>query len=146
VQDNLINQQVLAKQLQLADCTSTIAKNGLEALQLLSVSSFSRHAGPNAPTFDICLMDIEMPVMNGVTACHRIRALEKSGDLIHRVPLIAVTANARQEQIEQFISEGFDDVLTKPFRVPDLLKMVDALLKKFVENGWRSTTKPTTNV
>ena len=133
----MINQQVLAKQLQLADCTSAIAKNGLEALQLLSVSAFSRKAGPNAPSFDICLMDIEMPVMNGVTACHQIRALEKSGDLIYRVPIIAVTANARQEQIAQFISEGFDAVLTKPFRVPDLLKMVDGLLKKFVENGWR---------
>lgn len=88
-------------------------------------------------------MDIEMPVMNGVTACHQIRALEKSGDLIDRVPLIAVTANARQEQVTHFISEGFDEVLTKPFRVPDLLKMVDGLLKKFVENGWRPATRPT---
>lgn len=105
------------------------------------MSSFSRHVGPNGPTYDICLMDIEMPVMNGVTACHQIRGLEKSGELVRRVPLIAVTANARQEQVTQFISEGFDEVLTKPFRVPDLLKMVDALLKKFIENGWRSAPR-----
>jgi CheY-like chemotaxis protein len=139
----LINQQVLAKQLQLADCTSSIAKNGLEALQVLCKSTFARNAPPDAPSFDICLMDIEMPVMNGVTACHRIRALEKSGDLVSRVPLIAVTANARREQVAHFVAEGFDDVLTKPFRVPDLLKMVDGLLKKFVETGWRPTPVPT---
>jgi CheY-like chemotaxis protein len=133
----LVNQQVLAKQLQLADCTSTIAKNGLEALEILSKSSFARHASPTAPSYDICLMDIEMPVMDGITACHRICELEHSGDISHRVPLIAVTANARAEQIENMINEGFDDVLTKPFRVPDLLRTVDILLKRFRENGWK---------
>lgn len=139
----MINQQVLAKQLQLADCTSAIAKNGLEALEVVSTSSFARNPPADAPSFDICLMDIEMPVMNGVTACHRIRALERSGELKSRVPLIAVTANARQEQVAHFISEGFDEVITKPFRVPDLLKMVDGLLKKFNENGWRTASIPT---
>jgi len=138
----LINQQVLAKQLQLADCTSTIAKNGVEALQVLSTSSFARNAPADAPSYDICLMDIEMPVMNGVTACHRIRALEMSGELESHVPLIAVTANARQEQVAHFISEGFDEVITKPFRVPDLLKMIEGLLKRFNENGWRTASPP----
>jgi len=70
------------------------------------MSSFSRHVGPNGPTYDICLMDIEMPVMNGVTACHQIRGLEKSGELVRRVPLIAVTANARQEQVTQSPENG----------------------------------------
>jgi CheY-like chemotaxis protein len=59
-------------------------------------------------------MDIEMPVMNGMAVCHRIRAMEQSGDIARRVPLIAVTANARQEQVD-CINEGFDEVLTKPF-------------------------------
>lgn len=83
-------------------------------------------------------MDIEMPVMDGITACHRIRELEQTGDIVRRVPLIAVTANARAEQIERMKSESFDDVLTKPFRVPDLLRTVDILVKKFIENGWKS--------
>lgn len=80
-------------------------------------------------------MDIEMPVLDGMTACHRIRELEQSGELIRRVPIIAVTANARQEQIQHMINEGFDDVLTKPFRVPSLLATIEGLLTKFVQRG-----------
>jgi CheY-like chemotaxis protein len=80
-----------------------------------------------ATSYDVVLMDIEMPVMDGLTACHRIRALEKSGMLNH-VPVIAVTANARQTQIDDMIQGGFDDVLTKPFRVPDLIQMVRRVL------------------
>jgi CheY-like chemotaxis protein len=76
-------------------------------------------------------MDIEMPVMNGMTACTRIRTLEQTGDFTQHVPLIAVTANARKEQIDEMINHGFDNVLTKPFRVPDLLKMVEGLLARF---------------
>jgi len=76
-------------------------------------------------------MDIEMPVMDGLTACHRIRSMEQSGELARRVPLIAVTANARQEQVEHMIKEGFDDVLTKPFRVPQLFALVQQMLQRF---------------
>jgi CheY-like chemotaxis protein len=123
----LINQQVLAKQLQLADCRSAIAKNGLEALEMLSHSTFARNHAPDAPSYDVCLMDIEMPIMDGMTACHRIRDLEQSGELKH-VPVIAVTANARKEQTDHMISQGFDDVLTKPFRVPDLLALMERVL------------------
>src|ERR1700694_2913686 len=131
----MINQQVLAKQLQLADCTSAIASNGLEALNILSTSSFARNAPANAPVYDVCLMDIEMPVLDGMSACQRIRALEQSGELVRHVPIIAVTANARQEQIQHMINEGFDDVLKKPFRVPSLLATIDGLLARFVEQG-----------
>lgn len=118
---------MLAKQLQLADCRSAIAKNGKEALDMLSQSTFAKEHAAEAPSYDVCLMDIEMPVMDGLTACHRIRDLEKSGELRH-VPLIAVTANARKEQTENMIKEGFDDVLTKPFQLPDLLGLMEGVL------------------
>jgi CheY-like chemotaxis protein len=121
---------VLVKQLQLADCTSIVASNGLGALQAISMSTFSVSAGANAIVFDVCLMDIEMPVMDGITACHRIREMEKSGELSGRVPLIAITANAREEQVNRILSEGFDEVLTKPFRVPTLLKVIEGLIMK----------------
>jgi CheY-like chemotaxis protein len=121
---------VLVKQLQLADCTSIVASNGLGALQVISTSTFSASAGANAVVFDVCLMDIEMPVMDGITACHRIREMEKSGELSRRVPLIAITANAREEQVNRILGEGFDEVLTKPFRVPTLLKMIEGLIMK----------------
>ena len=122
----MINQQVLAKQLQLANCNSAIAKNGLEALEMISKSTFAINHDSNAAAYDVCLMDIEMPVMDGRTACHRIRALERSGELKH-VPLIAVTAHARQEQIDHMIKEGFDQVITKPFRIPDLMDLMQQM-------------------
>ena len=123
------------KQLQLAECTSIVAKNGLEALEIISTSDYSRKAAPDAVAFDVCLMDIEMPVMDGITACRRIRALERSEDLSRRVPLIAVTANARQEQVYHMLNQGFDDVITKPFRVPTLLRTIEALLAKLADQG-----------
>ena len=76
-----------------------------------------------------------MPVMNGMAVCHRIRAMEQSGDIARRVPLIAVTANARQEQVDCMINEGFDGVLTKPFRALQLLSVVQQLLGRFVDHG-----------
>jgi len=136
-QDNVINQQVLAKQLELAGCSSAIAANGIEALQALERSQYARDAPSDAAVFDVCLMDIEMPIMDGLTACHRIRSLENEGAIKTRVPLIAVTANARAEQIQQMVDHGFDDVLTKPFRVPTLLAMVEKLLLKFAQQGLR---------
>lgn len=123
------------KQLQLAECTSIVAKNGLAALEIISTSDYSRKAAPDAVAFDVCLMDIEMPVMDGITACRRIRALERSEDLSRRVPLIAVTANARQEQVYHMLNQGFDDVITKPFRVPTLLRTIEALLAKLADQG-----------
>ena len=78
-------------------------------------------------------MDLEMPVMSGFVACRRIRDLESSGEFVRRVPIIAVTAHARQEQIDHMIAEGFDEVLTKPFRVAQLLKMIEGLLVRIKE-------------
>jgi CheY-like chemotaxis protein len=110
-----------------------MANNGLEALQIITTSTFARDAPPGAKEFDVCLLDIEMPIMDGITACHRLRELEQSGHIITHVPIIAVTANARQEQIDRMLQEGFDDVLTKPFRVPNLLSTVETLLRKNVQ-------------
>jgi CheY-like chemotaxis protein len=104
----------------------------MEALNMLSRSTFAINHATDAPSYDVCLMDIEMPVMDGITACHRIRELENSGQMRH-VPLIAVTANARQEQIDHMIQQGFDDVLTKPFQLPDLLALMGRVLGRSVE-------------
>jgi CheY-like chemotaxis protein len=75
-------------------------------------------------------MDVGMPIMGGVEACQRIRKMEQTGEIIKHVPIIAVTGSARPEQIDHLVQEGFDAVLTKPFQVPRLLKLIKELMEK----------------
>ena len=68
-----------------------------------------------------------MPVMDGLTCMRRIRALEADGTVRAHVPTIAVTANARKEQIETALAAGMDNVVCKPFRIPELVTQMEAL-------------------
>lgn len=70
---------------------------------------------------DLVLMDWEMPIMNGLEAAAEIRQLERQGLLVRRVPVIGVTANVREQQIERAVQAGMDHVVGKPFRVAELL-------------------------
>ncbi|KAL0259403.1 hypothetical protein SLS55_005139 [Diplodia seriata] len=63
----------------------------------------------------------------------RVRALQGDGSLAGHVPIIAVTANARSEQISAALDAGMDLVITKPFRIPELLPQMDALLGRMAE-------------
>lgn len=74
-----------------------------------------------------------MPIMDGLSCVRRIRALEAEGSLAQHVPVIAVTANARSEQISAAMDAGMDLVITKPFRIPELLPQMDSLLKRMAE-------------
>jgi CheY-like chemotaxis protein len=80
---------------------------------------------PDPLKLSIILMDIEMPVMNGIEATRRIRESEKSGKLLSHIPIIAITANARLEQISVAKEAGMDDVVSKPFRIPELLSKIE---------------------
>ena len=70
-----------------------------------------------------------MPVMDGLTCIRKIREMEKEGLLRRTVPVVAVTANARNEQIEAALEAGMDDVVTKPFRIPELMSQMRALVE-----------------
>jgi signal transduction histidine kinase len=73
----------------------------------------------------IILMDIEMPIQDGLTCTRRIRELEAHGKIKGgRIPIIAVSANARLEQIVEARQAGCDDVLVKPYRMPELVEMM----------------------
>lgn len=145
VEDNLINQRVLSNQLRKAGCQVSLANDGLEALAFLRTTSFCRPEreergdgniddddghDPNAVVapLDIILMDLEMPNMDGLTCVREIRLMEASGEVRGHVPVIAVTANVREQQVAMARMSGMDDVLSKPFRIPDLLKKVERLL------------------
>lgn len=73
-------------------------------------------------------MDLEMPEMDGLTCVARIRKMENEGVVKRHVPIIAVTANVRGEQIASARDSGMDDVVSKPFRVPELLAKIGELL------------------
>jgi len=86
--------------------------------------------GPPVQPLSIILMDLEMPNMDGLTCVREIRRMEDEGRISRHVPVIAVTANVRDEQVAAAKLAGMDDVVSKPFRIPDLLKKIEVLLKE----------------
>lgn len=69
-----------------------------------------------------------IPTKTGLTCVREIRKKEEQGEIVKHVPVIAVTANVRDQQVATAKESGMDDVLSKPFRIPDLLKKVEVLL------------------
>ena len=144
VEDNLVNQRVLGKQLQKAGHNVIVANHGQEALQHLQESNFWKDNADGKP-LHVILMDLEMPVMDGLTASRTIREFEVTGVITRHVPIIAVTANARKEQIDTCLQAGMvsllhiflaslimfqDDVMPKPFRVAELTAKIEKLLSR----------------
>jgi CheY-like chemotaxis protein len=131
VEDNLINQKVLANQLRKRSFEVKVAQHGKEALDLLQMAIerpvppvISRK--PVARTlFDVVLMDIEMPVMDGISCVKRIRAYETSRGTQTRLPIIAVTANARSEHGTTAIEAGMDSITTKPYKIEELVDQIE---------------------
>lgn len=99
-EDNLVNQKVAVRTLEMLGCQAEVAENGA-----LAVEAFKRR------DFDVVLMDCQMPVLDGFEAARAIRALESAG---RRVPIIAVTANAMQGDRERCLEAGMDDYVPKP--------------------------------
>lgn len=105
VEDNVINQKVLDRQLRKAGITADIASDGAEAIERIIDK-----ATLGAP-YSCVLLDINMPVMDGLTAIRKIRELEVEGDVLRtRTPVFALTGNARQGQIDGALEAGMDDV------------------------------------
>lgn len=127
VEDNPLNQRLVAKQLRNQGCTVHTADHGLDALTFLSQTNVTS-SSPSGKKLDIVLLDIEMPVMDGLTCIRKIREMEQEGSYTRHVPVIAVTANARAEQITEALEAGMDDVVTKPFRIPELLVRMSELV------------------
>ena len=112
--DNVINQKVAGKMLSQLGYQPDIASNGAEALAALQ-----------RQPYDVILMDVQMPGMDGLEASRRIRALEKQTG---RAPvrIIAMTANAMAGDREKCLAAGMDEYLTKPVRPDALQKMLEA--------------------
>ncbi|TXG94665.1 MAG: response regulator [Zoogloea sp.] len=111
-EDNAINQLLATMQLEELQCVATTVDNGREVLEQLA-----------RERFDVILMDCQMPLMDGYETTRRIRASEAEGQ---HIPIIAVTANAMEDEREAALACGMDDFLTKPYSHAALQ---DALLR-----------------
>lgn len=163
VEDNLVNQRVMCKQLQRAGYYVSVANHGLEALEHIKKTHFyspaaaeedrpsnsgkksaartlspqTQNSEPQAPPslpLDVVLMDVEMPIMDGLTCARQIRAMQERGELLGHVPIVAVTANARMEQQAAAREAGVDEVVTKPFRMIELIPQVEGV-RRWVGSG-----------
>ena len=103
VEDNALNQQLAVEWLSSAGCVVAVAENGAEAVRMVAAQS-------DEYRYDVVLMDIQMPVMDGYTATQEILKLPGQGAL----PIIAMTANAMAEDRTRSLAVGMKDHLTKP--------------------------------
>jgi CheY-like chemotaxis protein len=134
VEDNHINQKLVARQLSKKKFTVSTAKDGREAVDFV-VASFSdpNNAGKGDETkkqgeIDIILMDQEMPVMDGSAAAKEIRRREKEMGREKRVPILGVSANVRDEQLQEMTKNGMDEFITKPYMIDDMVKKIGSMI------------------
>ena len=106
VEDNIVNQKVLQRQLRNCGNNTFVANHGKEALQTIEKSRFWAGKEQEGVDISVILMDLEMPVMDGMTCAKRIRELEREGTIVRHIPIIAVTAYARPEQIASAKAAG----------------------------------------
>ncbi|KAL1405025.1 hypothetical protein Q8F55_008648 [Vanrija albida] len=149
VEDNIMNQTILKRQIVKSGLTCDTANNGQEALDLLGITdgsgdalglttaagnsspSLSPRGGcktlePSTKPYDVVLMDLEMPIMDGLTAVRHIRVAQAGRAVEERQLVIALTGNARQGQIDLALEAGMDDVVIKPYRLPALLETIQS--------------------
>jgi hypothetical protein len=111
VEDNIVNQRVARRFLERLGCEVEVVDDGAQA-----VAACARRA------YSLVLMDMQMPVMDGLEATRRIRASEAAGA---RTPIVALTADAMAGTLERCLAAGMDEYLTKPLDAARLQKVVE---------------------
>ncbi|KAF2235026.1 putative histidine kinase HHK12p [Viridothelium virens] len=127
VEDNLINQKVLRRQLQHRGFQVSVAKNGQEAIDAVKQKIEANSSNSRERAFDCILMDQEMPIKDGNTATVEIRDFEAARKVTHGV-ILGVTANVREVQRHSMLEAGMDDVISKPYKVDQLVDQLKNLL------------------
>lgn len=128
VEDNAVNQRVLERSLKVKGYVTHVANHGQEALDFLKTTKLwkGNKSSSTAPDIDVILMDVEMPIMDGLECARNIRNYQRTGEMRSNLPIIAASANARPEQIQMALEAGMDDSITKPFRIPELTPKIDS--------------------
>ena len=122
VEDNELNREIAAELLKIMDISADYAENGKEAVDMFMASETGK--------YDVIFMDLQMPVMNGLEACRKIR---KSGRADAGLPIFALTANAYKEDMQNSRDAGMDGHISKPVDISKLysvLKEVSDCKKK----------------
>ncbi|KAF7596988.1 hypothetical protein BBP40_011354 [Aspergillus hancockii] len=115
VEDNVINQRIVARKVASWGFCVTAVSNGREAVDAVRQNAF-----------DCILMDQAMPVMDGNSATRAIRDLEKDSGA--HIPILGVTANVRTEQQAEMLDAGMDEVIHKPYRMQDLCQKIQQVM------------------
>jgi signal transduction histidine kinase/ActR/RegA family two-component response regulator len=113
-EDNVVNQKLIQILLEKRRHSVCVVSNGVEALERLA-----------AERFDVLLLDLQMPELDGMETCKRIRAAEKETGA--HLPIIALTAHAMSKDRERCLEAGMDGYLSKPIQVPDLVAALQAV-------------------
>lgn len=119
VEDNDLNAEIAQTLLEDKGIKVTWAKDGLEAVMMVKENAMD--------CFDCILMDIQMPRMNGFEACKVIRSLP---DDRNKLPIIALTANAFEEDRKDCLDAGMSEHVSKPIEIQSLLQTIESVLKK----------------
>ena len=103
VEDNAVNQKIAQRFLERLGCNVVLANNGAEGVELLG-----------SERYDLVLMDLQMPEMDGLEATRNIRAAAREIPLLKRIPIVAMTANAMKADLDACIEAGMNGWVTKP--------------------------------
>ncbi len=124
VEDNTVNQVVAVELLKNAGLEVDTAQNGKEALELLEQGIAGAPAGSRL--YDVILMDVQMPEMDGYETTHKIRSLARTeqGAALQGIPIIAMTAHAIKGDSEKCLAAGMDDYMSKPINALGLTMML----------------------
>ena len=112
-EDNINNQKLLCVLLSKIGVTCTIAEDGVEAIKLYK-----------SKRFDLILMDINMPHLDGISATQKILKIQKDKNF-HKTPIIALTAHSINGDKEKYIKHGMDDYISKPIKFDELYKIIE---------------------
>ena len=129
-EDNAVNQMLIARLLEKRGHTAVLAQNGQEALEMLEKQKF-----------DIVLMDVQMPEMDGFEATKLIREKEGAGET--HLPIIALTAHAMQGDEERCLSSGMDGYVSKPIQIAELFSVIDSVIPGLNRRSDNKVPSPT---
>lgn len=119
VEDNSLNQEIAVTILEEAGFVIEVADDGNIAVEKMAAAKTGQYA--------LVLMDIQMPIMNGYEATKRIRSMESS--YCRQIPIIAMTANAFEEDKALALQAGMNDYIAKPIQIDKMLKVIGKVLK-----------------